>query len=516
MTIAWIALPFFIGFSIYLFPKWSRHLALAVSLVSLAYSIFCLVDPVGQTLTLLDSFGVTLMVDSLSGFFILTNALVTLAVIIYCWHQGKSAFFYTQMIILHGSVNSAFICADFISLYVALEVISIAAFLLIAYPRTNRSIWVGLRYLFVSNTAMLFYLLGAVLVYQANQSFAFVGLATAPPEAIALIFLGLLTKGGIFVSGLWLPLTHSESETPVSALLSGAVIKAGIFPLVRCALMLPEIDPIVRIFGAATALLGVGYAVFEKDTKRMLAFHTVSQLGFVLAAPEVGGFYALTHGLVKAALFIGAGNLPSRNFKELKHTAIATPIWVALAIASFSISGFPLLSGFGAKVLTMKNLLPWQVIAMNVAALGTAVSFAKFIFLPHTAWAGALGAGTGQGSAPTLGISADKANNGQAGYPAMAAAGVAGKPAIALVKPGFWPAMALLLGGLVAANGVYYDAYSWGNVVKPLATIALGWLAYWVIFRSTPVKLPRLLEQFDHLIGVMSLTLLTLFWMVLA
>lgn len=97
---------------------------------------------------------------------------------------------------MHGSVNAAFVCSDFLSLYVALEVISIAAFLLIAYPRTDRSIWVALRYLFISNTAMLFYLVGAVLVYQAHHSFAFAGLRGAPPEALALIFLGLLTKGG--------------------------------------------------------------------------------------------------------------------------------------------------------------------------------------------------------------------------------------------------------------------------------------------------------------------------------
>lgn len=473
ITIAWIALPFFIGFSIYLFPNLSRHLALGVALASLGYSLQHLFVPTPLTLELLDSFGVTLVVDSLSGFFILTNALVTGAVILYSWHQGRSLFFYTQVILLHGSVNSAFICADFISLYVALEVISIAAFLLIAYPRTDRSIWVGLRYLFVSNTAMLFYLIGAVLVYQATNSFAFGGLSDAPTEAIALIVVGLLTKGGIFVSGLWLPLTHSESETPVSALLSGVVIKAGVFPLVRFALLLEDLDPLVRIFGVATALLGVGYAVFEKDAKRMLAFHTVSQMGFVLAAPEVGGFYALTHGLVKSALFLAVGNLPSRNLKELKQTPIATPIWIALAIASFSISGFPLLSGFGAKVLTMKNLLPWQVIGMNLAALGTAISFAKFIFLPHE-------------SRPDYSV-----------------------------KPGFWQATVLLLGGLVVANVVYYEAYTVSNIVKPLITIALGWLAYLLIFQRSLLKLPRAPEKFEHLIGVMSLMLMGLFWMVM-
>jgi multicomponent Na+:H+ antiporter subunit D len=144
--------------------------------------------------------------------------------------------------------------------------------------------------------------------------------------------------------------------------------------------MIESVDPIVRLFGVGTALLGVGYAMFEKDSKRMLAFHTISQVGFILAAPEVGGFYALTHGLVKSSLFLTAGNLPSRNLKDLKHIPIHTPIWIALVVASFSISGFPLLSGFGAKVLTMKNLLPWQVIGMNLAALGTAISFAKFIF----------------------------------------------------------------------------------------------------------------------------------------
>ncbi|MDE5106599.1 MAG: cation:proton antiporter, partial [Trichodesmium sp. St17_bin3_1_1] len=276
---------------------------------------------------------------------------------------------------------------------------------------------------------------------------------------------------GIFVSGLWLPLTHSESESPVSAILSGVVVKAGVFPLVRCALILEEIDPIVRFFGVSTALLGVCFAVFEKDTKRMLAFHTISQLGFVLAAPVVGGFYALTHGLVKSALFLITGVLPSRNFKELQQHPIDNQIWVALAIASFSISGFPLLSGFGAKVLTSKNLFPWQDIAMNIAAVGTAISFAKFIFLPHQK-------------------NQEKIK----------------------VNFGFWWAMALLLGGLIVANAVYYEAYSIKNIIKPLITIAIGWLAYLYIFKKLAIKLPRAIEELDHLIGFMSLILILLFW----
>ncbi len=479
LTLVWIALPLFVGFSIYLLPALARRLALGVALVSLGYGLWRVFEPSSLSLQLLDSFGVTLLIDQLSGYFVLTNAIVTAAVVLYRWHSQKTAFFYTQTIILHGSVNAVFICADLLSLYVALEVIGIAAFLLIAYPRTDRSIWVGLRYLFISNTAMLFYLIGTALVYQASHSFAFTGLRSAPTEAIALIFLGLLTKGGIFVSGLWLPLTHSESETPVSAMLSGVVVKTGVFPLVRFALMVPEIDPIVRLFGVATALFGVGYAVLALDTKRILAFHTISQLGFIMAAPAVGGFYALTHGLVKAALFLTVGNLPSRNIKVLKKNPIPTSLWVALAIASFSISGFPLLSGFGAKILTTKNLVPWQVIGMNVAALGTSISFAKFIFLPHSRTA-------------------------------------SDEDGAVAPKPGFWPAIVLLLGGLVLANGLYYEAYTLANIVKPLVTIALGWLAYFFIFQKLSIQLPRAAEKFEHLIGGMSLMLTLLFWMVAA
>ena len=471
ITLTWIATPFFLGFIIFIVPKLNRHLTLWGTIFSAAYGLQLFLNPSPVTLNLLDSFGIKLLADELSTYFILTNALVTAAVALYCWRSDKTAFFYAQMIIVHGSLNAAFVCADFISLYVALEVSGIAAFLLIAYPRSDRSIWVGLRYLFVSNTAMLFYLVGAALVYQTHHSFSFTGLKGSPPEALALIFLGLLIKAGIFVSGLWLPLTHSESETPVSALMSGIVVKASVLPLLRIALVSEEIDIIVRIFGVGTALMGVSYAVLEKDTKRMLAFHTISQLGFILAAPIVGGFYALSHGLVKSSLFLIAGSLPSRNFKELQYKPINTTIWIALVIASLSISGFPLLSGFAAKSLSMKNLASWQFILMNIAAVGTAISFAKFIFLPHS------------------------------------------REGEQEIKPGFWISIIFLITGLIVANIVYPQAYNIADITKALITIAVGWLAYHLIFKKLSISLPRVFEEFEHLVGVMSLTLILLFWM---
>ncbi|MEM6502767.1 MAG: cation:proton antiporter [Cyanobacteria bacterium P01_C01_bin.89] len=474
-AIFWAAFPFFVGFSIYLLPQLSRALTLVVTFSSLIFAglIFWLDSP--QTFQLLDSFGVTLTVDTLGGFFILTNALVTLAVLLYCWRSDKVSFFYTQLILLHGSVNAAFLCADFISLYVALEVLSIASFLLVTYSRSPRSIWVGLRYLFISNTAMLFYLVGTALVFKATHSFQFQGLIESPPEATALIFLGLLAKGGIFVSGLWLPQTHSQAESPVSAMLSGVVVKTAVLAMVRCALLVPALDPVLRLAGVATALLGVAAGMVERDTKRMLALSTVSQLGFVLAVPATAGAYALTHGLAKGALFLVAGALPSRDFKVLQEKPIARSLWAFGAIAALSVSGMPLIGGFVTKALVSKSLPLWQGVALNVAAVGTAALCAKLIFLPHSA------AVTAPGKVKNL-----------------------------------LPSMVVLLGGLMVANGVNPSAYSsLDTLVKAVGIVGGGWLLYWIIIRRVTLKLPWGVERLEHLTGTMSLSAIAIFLLVL-
>ncbi len=473
LTLVWIVSGFFLGFGIYFLPQLTRPLALVSGFFSLAYGLVLAVQPEPLRLRLLDSFGVSLFLDGLTSFFIITNALVTIAVIFALWESDKTAFFFAQVLILHGSVNVAFASTDWLSLYVALEVVGIAAFLLMSYPRTERAIWVGLRYLLISNVAMLFYLVGAVLVYASGHNFDFVSLRAAPPEAVALLVLGLLVKGGILVPGFWLPMTHATAAAPVSALLSGVVVKAAVLPLIRAALLVEELQPLVRLLGVGTAVVGVGCGMFEQDAKRVLAWSTTSQMGFILAAPEVGGFYALAHGLVKAALFLVVGQLPSRNLPALANQGIPRTLGIPLALASFSISGFPLLAGFGAKVLTMKHLLPWQVWGMTGAAVGTAALYAPAFFLPWT------------------------------------------KVPMALPR-GFWAAMGVLVGGLFVANGVYYEAFTWENVVKPLGIIALGWGLYGGVVRRVQVRLPQGLERVEHLLGMMSVALVVLFGLVWA
>jgi len=315
---------------------------------------------------------------------------------------------------------------------------------------------------------MLFYLMGAVLAYQSTASFAFSSLRQAPVDAIVLILLGLLSKGGVFVSGLWLPLTHSESEIPVSAMLSGIAIKAGIFPLLRCAELLEGVDVVIRVFAIATALFGAFFAIFERDIKRVFALSTISQMGFVLAVPSLGGVYALSHGLSKATLFLSASALPSRQMDELRRQQMGHRVWGILAIAGLSLAGLPLLAGFGAKSLVLKSLLPWQVVAMNVAAVGTAIVFARILFLPHT-------------STPSK------------AFPV-----------------GLGAAAALLVGALVVAGVADGSVYTWGNITKALATIGLGGLIYQLVSRFA-LRLPPQAERLENLIGIMSLVLVGLF-----
>lgn len=279
LAIAWILLPFVAGLTLYLLPPLARGLTLAIALVSLGVGLGITLYQVHTAFILLDSFGIALGIDPLSGYFIVTNALVTVAALLHTWQAGYKAFFYVLLCLLHGCANTVFIAADFLSLYVNIEVLGIVVFLLIAYPRSDRPLWIGLRYLMVSNVAMLFYLTGVALLYQTNHTFAFSTLMQAPPEAVALILMALLAKGAIFVSGLWLPQTNVVAAPIVAALLAGIVENAGVFSLARLSLLYSDIADMVQLFALASIFLGAVFALVAEDVRRLLSFSTLGQMG---------------------------------------------------------------------------------------------------------------------------------------------------------------------------------------------------------------------------------------------
>ncbi len=243
-------------------------------------------------------------------------------------------------------------------------------------------------------------------------------------------------------------------------------------------MLVEELSPVLQLMGVLTALSGVICAVLERDTKRTLAFSTVSQVGFALVAPAVAGYYVLTHGLAKATLFLTAGSLPSRQFKELQQQPMPLRMWLVMAVACLSLSGMPLLGGFGAKTLAFGQLSGGVNIAMNVAALGTAIVCAKFLFLPFKI------------------ANPFSRNDG--------------------VETSFWVATLFLIMGLFSANAGYLDAYSLSKLVKAVVTIAIGLAIYQVVVKNIDVAISRLFERIEHLIGMMSVILTFWFWMVVA
>ena len=238
-------------------PKWSVGIALLIPLPTALTAFHVLTTDSTYQFQLLSSFGVQLLLDPFAAWFLLTNALVNLAVIIYSSIKSTPAFIYTLLVLLHGSVNAAFISNDLFTTYVAIELSTIIAFALICHPTSSLSMWNAMRYLIISNIGMLFYLVGALVVYQSTLSFALPQVANSPAIASALLIIGLMIKGGVFIPGLWLPFAHSRAATPVSAMLSGTVINIGIFPLLKLAMLSEPLGLLIRSLGIGSAFLGL-------------------------------------------------------------------------------------------------------------------------------------------------------------------------------------------------------------------------------------------------------------------
>ncbi|MCP9841837.1 proton-conducting membrane transporter [Synechococcus sp. J7-Johnson] len=377
ILIGWLLLPFLTAFLAAVLPPLARWLALLCCLATGAVAAAIQLGGLPPAFDLLGDYGVALQPDAFAAPFLLLNALVCGAVVLDSWRRPMPGPFLLLMV-LHGGLSSAFVVVDLISLYVTLEVVGISAFLLILSSRSERSMWVALRYLLIGNSVMTLFLIGAALVYLEQGSFRFEEVAgTSSIAALALLLVGLLTKSGLFLSGLWLPLTHAEAPAEVSALLSGVVVCAGIAPLLRLTSTVPALGEVITIIGLASTVLGLLFALADTDAKRLLAWSTLSQMGLVALAPVAGGIYALAHGLAKAALFLVARRFPSRALQGWATRPLPAGVWWPLWIGSFSIVGVPPLAGYAAKSSLDGALHGPLALAVTLLSVGTAAVYGR-------------------------------------------------------------------------------------------------------------------------------------------
>lgn len=367
--------------------------------------------------------GIRLRADGLAAALVLAAAVVAGAVGLYARAEfadppGRATragtLFWPLLLLLWGGLNAVFLGADLFNLYVALELVSLTAVALATIEGRPQALVAGMRYLLTALLGSAAYLLGTALLYGAYGTLdmallaAAVGPQPATWAATALVTAGLLAKTALFPLHFWLPAAHASAPAPASALLSGLVVKASFYVVVR--LWFDVLAPTTGVaaaqllgaLGAAAILWGSVLALRQVRLKLLVAYSTVAQLGYLflmfpLAGSEtvaqpwtagawIGGiFHAVSHASAKAAMFLAAGTILHAfghdRIAGLAGAARALPMTVfAFGAAGLSLMGLPPSGGFIAKWLLLTAALAggqwvWAAVMLAGGLLAAAYVF---------------------------------------------------------------------------------------------------------------------------------------------
>ncbi|MDZ7792731.1 MAG: proton-conducting transporter membrane subunit [Spirochaetia bacterium] len=327
------------------------------------------------------------------------------AVWLVSWKQrGYGSSFYFTLYLTHFSLLGILFSRDLFNLFVWFEVLSLCSIILVAYDRTPTALLAAFRYLLLSTVSITFFLIGVWIFYRSTGSLAFGeiaaylkalprGAGAVSKTALALITVGIATRSAVVPFHTWLPPAHSSAPYPVSTLLSGLVIKVPLLALWHFYAYLPfsPVEQLPTWLGIGGALVGGIAAVMQRDAKRILAYSSVGQMGFIVAVFSFGGalgktatlFYILLHALSKALLFLSVGYVShhagSRDvylLRGMQRRFPLTAVWYW--IAAFTLMGIPLSGGYYAKLLVSSSLYShpgaWL---LNIAGAATAIALFK-------------------------------------------------------------------------------------------------------------------------------------------
>ncbi len=329
--------------------------------------------------------GLDLMVmriDSLSMVFATVFSIITLIGGIYALHLEDNTQ-HTAALMYAGSALGVVFAGDLLTLYVFWELMVITSVWLIWCRRNPASMAAGFRYLLVHALGGVVLLAGVVLYYLETGSLAFDVIEHGGP-AFYLILFGFMLNAAVPPLHAWLADAYPEATVTGAIFLSALTTKTAVYTLIRG---YPGTEILVW-FGVVMALYGVVYAVLSNDIRRLLAYHIISQVGYMVAAVGMGTLVALngasahafTHILYKAVLFMGAGAVIHMTGKakltELGGLYRWMPITLVLyMIGAFSISAFPLFSGFVSKTMIVEAAAldgrAWVWLLLSLASAGT-------------------------------------------------------------------------------------------------------------------------------------------------
>ena len=354
--------------------------------------------------------------DALSCFFVVIVSFVGLAISIYSLGYSRAYYGRKNVGLLAALYNALllattliFVAGNLWLFLIAWELMALLAYALVSFEHENRETRrAGVLYFIMSHLDAVCVLLGLLILTQAagNSSFASlrgIGARLSPggrDAAFLLFVFGFGIKAGIVPLHIWLPVAHPVAPSNISALMSGVLIKTGIYGLVRVCFEFLGPPPMwwgvcLLLLGTLSAVLGVLYALMEHDLKRLLAYHSIENIGIILMGlgaslmflhsghPEMaslaliaGLYHTLNHATFKALLFLGAGAVlhatHTRNMEEMGGLAKRMR-WTALffLVGAVAISALPPLNGFVSEWLTYQSLLQ---------GFGTTTSLVRLMF----------------------------------------------------------------------------------------------------------------------------------------
>jgi multicomponent Na+:H+ antiporter subunit D len=323
--------------------------------------------------------GITLVADRLAAFMLVVALVVMLAVLVYAIGQPGAerdhVGFHPVYLILVAGVAAAFLTGDLFNLFVAFEIMLMASYVLITLGGRPEQVRSGMSYVVIGLIASLLFLMTLAFVYAAtgtlNMADLSVKIATLPSgvrSGLALLLIVVFgIKAAIFPLFFWLPDSYPTAPTPVSAVFAGLLTKVGVYAIIRSQTLLFPADTqpgtLLLVVAGLTMVVGVFGAVSQNDVKRILSFHIVSQIGYMilgLGLFTVAGIagaviYVINQIVVKTTLFLVAGLVEERagtsDISKLSGIARLEPmLGVLFLLPALSLAGIPPFSGFVAKL----------------------------------------------------------------------------------------------------------------------------------------------------------------------
>jgi len=336
-----------------------------------------------------------LRVDPLAAFFLLPIFFIAPIAALYSFHyledEKKSlrvAANYFFFAILTGSMALVALADNLITFALAWELMSLSSFFLVIYDHEKAETRkAGYIYFIFAQAGAMFIFLAFALIFRATGSMDFARVAAVPGGVKSLIFLlaliGFGSKAGIMPLHTWLPRAHPAAPSHVSAIMSGVMIKMGIYGIIRFySLLAPDglfCAVAVTLVGAVSGVLGVAYALGQHDLKKLLAYHSVENIGIILLGCGVGmlgvatgnqtmallGFaggllHVLNHALFKSLLFMGAGAVLHRTgtlaIERMGGLLKRMPVCgMTFLVGAIAICGLPPFNGFVSEFLIYKG-----------------------------------------------------------------------------------------------------------------------------------------------------------------